>query len=143
MKYFDRIDEYTHKSPSVWMNILRVSLGLFLIWKGIQFGENQRDLQIIIAGSPFDFLSLLIVQYTLIVHFAAGTMILFGIQTRVAVFFQLPLVVGALLFSHYGSLIAYSDIVLTAITGLALITFLFYGSGGFSADRYLKLHPNG
>jgi putative oxidoreductase len=143
MKILDHVDRLTAKHPSVLMNLLRMALGIILIWKGIVFGNNQHDIQIIIAGSPFDFLSLLIVQYIIIVHFAAGTMILTGILTRVAVLFQLPIVIGAMFYAHPESIFSFSSGDFTYIVFLLLITFLIYGSGNISGDGYLKLHPNG
>jgi uncharacterized membrane protein YphA (DoxX/SURF4 family) len=85
-----------------------------------------------------------IAQYIVIAHLAGGLLILLGLVTRTAILFQIPILIGAVIYTpSAGPLPFYSSETLAVFVLLLLLAFLFYGSGRFSADEYLKGHPNG
>jgi putative oxidoreductase len=144
MKLFDKIDQWSGKHHPLGLDFLRVVLGFILLWKGIVFGQNQKDIQAFVDNGPFDFISLILVQYILMAHIAGGVLIILGLVTRTAVLFQLPILAGAVIFTPASpSMAFYSSEFLAVVTLLLLIGFLFYGSGAFSADEYLRRHPQG
>jgi putative oxidoreductase len=144
MKTLDIIDNWSEKHPFLPIDLLRIGLGGVLLWKGIVFGQNQKDIQVIIDNGPFDFLSLLLVQYVVIAQIAGGVLIMIGLITRGAALFQIPILCWAVIYSFVSSSPSfYSNGVLAFVVLLLLIGFLLYGSGKFSADEYLKRHPNG
>jgi putative oxidoreductase len=144
MKLFDSIDQWSGKHRPFALDFLRVVLGFILLWKGIVFGQNQKDIQTMVDDGPFDFIGLVLVQYIVMAHIAGGVLIIIGLVTRTAVLFQLPILAGAVIFTPNSSALAfYSNEFLAVGTLLLLICFLFYGSGVVSADEYLKRHPQG
>jgi putative oxidoreductase len=143
MKTFEKLKQWSDRNNFFLFDLLRICLGGILILKGISFGQNQNDIEIIVDNGPFNFISLLIVQYIVITHIAGGFLILIGLITRTSVLFLLPVVAGAVVLSPLvPSLAFYQNETLALLILFLLISFLIYGSGAFSADRYLKHHPN-
>ncbi len=139
MDTFQKIDLWTDKHHSILMDGLRILLGLVLIVKGIQFGLNPHDIKILVNQTPLNFLSFMIVHYIIMVHLAGGLMILLGIATRIAVIFQLPILIGAILFVHRSEMFSfYSENGLAIGVLVLLVVFLFYGSGKLSYDEFMK-----
>jgi putative oxidoreductase len=144
MKTLYKIYHWSDEHHFILLDFLRICLGTILLIKGIQFGQNQNDIEVIADNGPFNFMSLILVQYIVMAHIAGGFLILIGLITRTAILFQLPILIGAVIFTPAGSGMAFYQTELLAILVLALlITILVYGSGSFSADRYLRRHPNG
>jgi putative oxidoreductase len=143
MKTRDKIDLWAYQHRSIYLDFLRVILGAMLIWKGIEFGRNPKDIQIVSDNGPFDFLSLIMIQYIIMAHFAGGILIMLGLITRLAIVFQVPVLLGAILFipiSHSGPF--YMNELTAAFIFLSLVLLLIYGSGRYSLDEFMKNHPN-
>ena len=139
MDTFQKIDLWTDKHHSILMDGLRILLGLILIVKGVQIGLNPHDIKILVNHTPLNFLSFMIVHYIIMVHLAGGLMILLGIATRIAVIFQLPILIGAILFVHRSEMFSfYSENGLAIGVLVLLVVFLFYGSGKLSYDEFMK-----
>lgn len=134
------------KSRNKWANahtyylldILRVVLGVFLIFKGISFITNSRTFEDLIA--PFsNFLGgMLTFHYIASAHIMGGIMIIFGLITRWAIIAQLPILLGAVITNFIGEMDS-TNLILATITLVASLFFLFYGSGKHSADYYFKM----
>jgi putative oxidoreductase len=119
---------------------LRVVLGLLLIYKGLYFIMNSDELKSALFQSRFQFGSIFIAHYIVLVHISGGLLIASGILTRVAVLFQLPILLGAVIFmnSNWGVFPVYSEFILSVIVLLMLVFYLFYGNGIYSGERFLK-----
>jgi putative oxidoreductase len=143
MNTIEKIDQWTEKHRYLWMDIFRIALGCILMVKGIEFGSHPNDVKLAISQTPFDFLSFVLVHYIIMVHIFGGLMIALGLVTRLAVAFQLPILLGAVIFMPDTSMFSfYSTIALAWVVLLSLLVFLVYGSGNFSVDRYLQRHPD-
>ncbi len=120
-----------------WIESLRIFLGFLLVYKGWYFVQNL-DLiyEHIEATTTLD--TFVTVHYVVFAHLLGGVMIIVGILTRLAIIFQIPIViVGAWYFSGEGSTffgptteLEYSLLIL-----MLLIVFLFYGAGKWSVDH--------
>lgn len=133
------LNKWANHHLVVPMLVLRIALGGFLIWKGVQF-ESQTEL---LTGllKPFGITGggLLIVHYVAMAHFAGGLMVLFGLVTRLALAFQLPILVGAVVVNLINGVSG--PLLMEAIVALSItIIFLFYGSGRVSMDHELHMH---
>ena len=119
---------------------LRIILGLLLIYKGIYFAYHTGEIQSILATSNFEFGTVAMAHYIVMIHFAGGIMIATGFLTRVAILFQLPILIGAVLFinAERGVFSIYSEYLLSVVVLLTLFFFLYYGSGMYSLETYLK-----
>jgi putative oxidoreductase len=119
---------------------LRIVLGLLLIYKGIYFAYNTGEIQSMLATSNFGFGTVAMAHYIVMIHFAGGVMIATGFLTRVAILFQLPILIGAILFvnAERGVFSVYSEFLLSVVVLLMLLFFLYYGSGMYALETYLK-----
>ena len=73
-----------------------------------------------------------------------GILIATGLITRWAVIFQIPILLGAVFFVNLpnGFTPINSEPGFSIAVLVLLIFFLFYGSGDFSLDNYLKKHSS-
>jgi putative oxidoreductase len=124
-------------SNPVWMDGLRISLGLFLFIKGILFLEHSSDVFLIFSQSQ-DLISMKKASIlTSVVHIAGGLMITFGMLTRLALLCQIPVVLGALLVVNPQRSLQLDSVELwmpVAVLGL-LLFFMIVGPGRYSVDN--------
>ena len=134
------------KSRNKWANahtyyaldVLRMILGGFLIYKGATFITHSRNFEDLIApvsnflGGMFTF------HYIASAHIMGGIMIIAGLLTRWAIIAQLPILVGAVLI-NFTSEMNLSNLIIASIALVICLFFLFYGSGKHSFDYYFKM----
>lgn len=143
MNTFEKIDRWTGRHHYLWMDIFRIMLGAILIIKGIEFGNNPKDIQLFVSNTPFDYISFMLVHYIIMVHLAGGVLICLGLLTRLAVALQIPILIGAVYYMPDSAMFSfYSTQALAWTVLVSLLVFEVYGSGNFSADHYLKEHPD-
>jgi len=141
MNVVHRIENWGDTHHPKFIDIVRIVLGAFLLWKGISFMENTEYLkqlitdQTVIDVSPAILMSL--VYYVMFAHMVGGILIGVGILTRFGCILQIPIVLGAIFLSGiFQDAINY--MVWPSVAALAaLVIFLILGSGPWSLDRYL------
>jgi putative oxidoreductase len=76
-------------------------------------------------------------------HIFGGILIAIGCLTRIAILFQLPVLLVAVFFANLRQGFAgiNSEFWLSAFTLFLLILFLIMGSGKLSFDNYLRNNP--
>lgn len=142
MNLFERIDNWTERHHSIWMDVLRIGLGAVLILKGLEFGRDPKEIDYIITNSPFDPISFILIHYIVMAHLTGGLLIMCGLFTRFAILIQLPIVVGAVFLVRSSAVFSFFASQGQAMAVLVLmIVFLFYGAGSFSMDEHIKQHP--
>lgn len=123
-----------------WLIILRVLLGLALFFRGIQFIRDNSILVRAIESTStlkeLDWLQMIIPW----VHLLGGLFILIGIFTRWAIVFQIPVVVGAIVFvnAKKGLFAGSSELVFSIVVLVLLIVFLVEGDGFLSWKKMLR-----
>ena len=120
------------------IDILRICLGGFLFYKGIDFMGNSEMLMELIKPIHSLVGGMVTVHYVAPAHFIGGLLIAFGLLTRWAVIAQLPILIGAVVINFVGEMNV-TNLVIATIVLLACIFFFFYGSGRRSVDKYLKM----
>jgi uncharacterized membrane protein YphA (DoxX/SURF4 family) len=141
MNVVHRIESWGDTHHPKFIDIIRIALGAFLLWKGIAFMGNTEYLkqlitdQTVIDISPGLLMSL--VYYVTFAHMVGGILIGVGILTRFGCIIQIPIVLGAIFLSGiFQDAINY--MVWPSVVALAaLVLFLILGSGPLSLDRYL------
>ena len=78
------------------------------------------------------------IHYVTPAHLIGGLLIVFGLLTRWAIIAQLPLIFGAVIINFAGEMNT-TNLILSLVTLVLCIFFLFYGSGKRSVDYYLKM----
>jgi len=123
------------------LDIIRMLLGVFLVAKGYAFLKHfpfLRDLIIenkIISPSP-EIVTFLL-YYVSYIHMVGGLLIFFGLTTRLAALFQLPIVFGAVFFVNILSPFMNSELWLSILVLALLVLFVVIGSGPLSLDGIL------
>ena len=98
---FDKIDQWVEQKKIYPIDIIRILFGIFIIWKGYQFGEKPETLPMVMGR--FTFFEIFLVVYIVIAQFAAGILIMVGLITRTAVICLLPILIGAVIYSPRAS----------------------------------------
>lgn len=140
--YGKRIDTWSERHHPKWIDLLRILLGLLLVWKGIYFISNKAAIEIV-QTFGFGFYTMTFAHAIIGIHIVGGIMIIFGLLTRIAVFIQLPIMLSNLIFVIIpgGFMHLQSEIELSILVTFLLLFFLVEGSGPLSVDSYLKKHP--
>jgi putative oxidoreductase len=118
----------------IFVLLLRVILGGALFIKGVDFIRNKAVLRQVVSET--DLLEKFSVLEAAIpwIHLLGGLLILIGLYTRIVIFIQIPLVVGAIivLFNTKNASF-YSTEMIFAVTILTmLIIYLKFGDGFYS-----------
>lgn len=135
MNTIQKIDTWTHTHHPVWIDFIRVGLGIFLLLKGIFFIQNTDALLGLIKGHNDAFIALGIVHYVAFAHLVGGILIALGLFTRMAILFQIPVLVGAVFFVNISQGVYNSELWQSLLILILLLVFLLFGSGKFSVDH--------
>jgi uncharacterized membrane protein YphA (DoxX/SURF4 family) len=130
------------KQP-VWLTLIRVILGFILFWKGIQFIQDTSRLESILQNSGFHLLDKNTRVLTFIIPYVnllGGLFIASGLFTRWTAVIQIPILIGAIVFSNMQGGMSFNnnELILSIITFILLIVFVVKGSGNISADEFFK-----
>jgi uncharacterized membrane protein YphA (DoxX/SURF4 family) len=143
MGTLQQIQDWSATHHPKWLVVLRVALGLCLFIKGISFLNNTVILDQLLAGSivstSINWLPLAISW----AHLLGGFLIIIGLYTRWAVFLQIPILIGAVIFIsvHKGIVSSGDELIFALIILILLFFFLIEGSGPISLDNYFKKNP--
>jgi putative oxidoreductase len=136
MNLLQRLEHWGDRHHPAWMDIVRIALGIFLVYKGIDFLTNMSDLISLMEGQTSfgDFTYVLAGHYTVFAHILGGILLIFGVLTRFACIIQIPVLLGAVFFisTNKEMLQPYSQLVVTIVVLLLLIYFLIAGNGPWS-----------
>lgn len=137
------ITEKTTIQP-IWMTVLRIILGLILIWKGITFIRDTTLLQSLISRTGVEVFSNNAGALSFIVAYLSllcGLFIGSGLFTRTSSIVQIPILIVAVIFVNIssGGTSAF-ELILSIITLGLLILFAIKGSGTLSADEYFRTY---
>jgi uncharacterized membrane protein YphA (DoxX/SURF4 family) len=144
MSTLSHVDNWTDSHRLLWIDFIRILLGVFLIAKGVVFVNNRGPVEWFFVQHHIEFLIIGAAVYVISVHLGGGIFIATGLVTRWAIGFQIPILIGALFLvnlpQRFGAINTETGISIIVL--LLLVFFFFYGSGDFSLDYYLKKHPD-
>ena len=129
-------------SQPTWLTILRVVLGVILVWKGINFIRDTAELKTMIEQTNIGVFSQSSEALASVVSYLSllcGFFITVGLFTRIASIIQIPILIVALVFINSRNIEDNtSGLVLTIIVLVLLVLFAVKGSGTLSADEYFR-----
>ena len=138
-----KIYSWDDKYPFLFV-ILRVALGLILTIRGLYYLTTIQPLFYLIKGSRLSRLNMNmpLALFVCWVHILGGTFIILGFLTRISVWAQIPIILGAIFFINLNNGIPHSfpELLLSVFVLMLLILFAFAGGGKFSMDQYAKKH---
>ena len=120
------------------MDALRITLGIFLIFKGISFITNSRSFEDLIAPVSNFMGGMLTFHYIAAAHIMGGIMLVFGLLTRWCIIAQLPILLGAVAINFFG-VMNYQNLLLSLLTIGFAVFFLFFGSEKNSVNYCFKM----
>ncbi len=140
MNYLHRLEQWGEAHHYKGMDILRIALGLFLCYRGIEFAKDPNSIMNLMSGNvPFSsFMLILVSHYILFAHILAGFMLALGMLTRFACLLQIPILLGAIIFINAPNTTGqYFELFVSVVVLLLLIYYSIAGSGRWSFDWYI------
>ncbi len=142
MNYVQRLEQWGDTHHPKWIDLLRIILGIFLVFKGIEFANSMSSvLNVMSTQTPFDgFLLILLYHYLVFAHLLGGVLLALGILTRFACLIQIPVLIGAINFVNLSPEVVrpFSELFLSILVLLLLGYFLIIGSGPWSLDTVIE-----
>lgn len=136
MNYVERVEHWGEAHHPGWLDFVRMGLGLFLLFKGVEFANNMNLLMNLMSGLPFgNFMMIMLAHYVLFAHMLGGILMVTGLLTRFACIIQLPILITALFSNVFHQ---FSELSLALLVLLLLVYFLIIGSGRWSLDWYVN-----
>ncbi len=152
MNLLEKFEYWGDRHHPKWLDIIRIALGIFLCYKGIDFLRHTSALISLMKNtSPFsEFMIIMLGHYITFAHVLGGFFLTIGMFTRAACIIQIPILVGAIVFVNISAAMdtfaPYSELFLSIIVLLLLIYFLIIGNGPLSVkippEEHLKEHEN-
>ena len=143
MNLFSNLDTWSDEHHPRLLDYIRVLLGFVILFKGIYFISHTDELQSILSKSKFPWVSFIIAHYVALAHLAGGLLIAVGMFTRPAVAFQIPVLLGAVIFinSTKGFFSESSELAFSLMVLVLLVFYFFYGAGYLSVDHTWRKKP--
>lgn len=139
MNLSEKLDRWAYTHHPRWIDFLRIALGIILFLKGFLFIQDTASLIELLKNSRFEWFSFILAHYVAFAHLVGGVMITIGLMTRVAIAFQIPILLGAVFFiqDKSGFLSVNPELPFAFLVLSLLVFFFIYGSGPASADQAL------
>ncbi len=138
MALIKKLNKWANSHTSLPLDAIRILLGAFLIYKGINFTAHSDYLYEILNPLDEYIGTVMIVHYVTMAHLAGGILIVIGLITRMAILVQIPALLGAIFINFIGEMSSTNLIMALVVFALCLF-FLVYGSGKHSVDYALKM----
>lgn len=142
MNLAQRLEVWGDRHHPKWLDIVRIVLGIFLCYKGIEFLQNMSMLMNMMTNSlSFSaFVLILFSHYIVFSHLLGGILLALGLLTRFACLIQIPILLGAIIFvnSSGGVLNPFSELLLSILILVLLILFLIIGNGPWSFEWFVQ-----
>ena len=141
MNLVQRLELWGDNHHPKWLDLLRIALGIFLCFKGIEFLNNMGSMMSLMDSRlSFGSLTLVIIgHYIVFAHIIGGFLLALGLLTRFACLIQIPILLGAVIFINFSSdmMRPFSELALSIVILLMLIYFMIIGNGPWSFDYFL------
>lgn len=140
MKRLTALLVWAEARRDIWLDCVRIYLGLGLLARGVMIVFNVRSEFIInlLSRSGSDWLvSGALIHYVAIGHFVGGFLLCIGFLTRIAALVQIPILAGAvfIVHRHDGLFALGQSLEFSALVLFLLIVVLIAGGGPLSLDR--------
>jgi uncharacterized membrane protein YphA (DoxX/SURF4 family) len=138
MNLVQRVEHWGDTHHPQWLDIVRIALGLFLCYKGVDFLMNMSSMLDLLTNSMSfgSFTSMLMSNYIAFAHILGGILLILGVLTRFACLIQIPILVGAIFFVNSSLYRPFSALALPIIVLLLVIWFLVVGDGKWSLLKF-------
>ena len=146
MEMLRRFINWAEAHPKVWLDCVRIYLGLGLFIRGLFIITNTRAEFVAELLKRMDYpwlVTVALLHYISLAHLIGGLMLTAGLLTRIAAWVQIPILAGAL-FIHRGEglMSGGQSLEFSALVFFLLVIFALSGAGPMSVDHGMpKLKP--
>ncbi len=139
-----RVEEWGDHHHPIWLDFLRILVGLILILRGFLFALHSGVITDLVLEDPLQYLTFMGAQYIILFHIAGGILITLGILTRFSALMNLPILISEIFFINLPrDLMPFnSELVLSIALLIVLIVYLIFGDGKFSTDHFVSVHKD-
>jgi putative oxidoreductase len=139
MRTVVRMNKWANAHTSIVLDLFRIALGVLLFWKGLEFaGQTDALVKLIQPEDPIPA-TMIFAHYIAMAHLTGGVLVAFGMITRLALLFQLPILIGAVIINITADLGTW-NLVLAVLGLVGGLFFFVIGSGKHSVDYNLKMN---
>ncbi len=140
MNVIERIEHWGDTHHPRWLDILRIALGIVIFLKGVTFLADTESLRRLIEETQIQIYTWGVVHYIAFAHLVGGILIAIGLLTRVAIGFQLPVLIGAVFFVNITRGLSFlnSELWISVVVLVLLLVFFIVGSGPYSLDHQMR-----
>lgn len=142
--------DWAETHPKVWLDCVRIYLGIGLFIRGVLIITNSRaDFfnEILSRVGDTWIVNVALLHYVAIAHLVGGAMLAFGMLTRIAAAVQVPILAGAVILIHRGEglMSGGQSLEFSALVLFLLCVVTVAGAGPLSVDgdKALVRHPEG
>ena len=141
MNLVQRVEHWGDTHHPQWLDIVRIALGAFLCFKGVEYLYNMGTMLNLITNKMGfgSFSSMMMSNYISFAHLLGGILLILGVLTRFACLIQIPILLGAIFFVNLSPDNLYrpfSELLLSVVVLLLLILFLVVGNGKWSLLKF-------
>ena len=138
--------DWAEAHPKVWLDGVRIYLGLGLFIRGVFIISNTRAefIQTLLQRMEYPWIITVgLLHYIALAHLIGGLMLTVGLLTRIAAWVQIPILAGALLIHRgEGLMSGGQSLEFSALVLFLLVTFAISGAGPVSVDNGMpKIRP--
>lgn len=146
MDKLQRWIDWAEAHPKVWLDGVRIYLGLGLFIRGVFIISNTRAefVQVLLQRLEYPWIVTVgLLHYIALAHLIGGLMLTVGLLTRIAAWVQIPILAGAILLHRgEGLMSGGQSLEFSALVLFLLVTFAIAGAGPVSVDHGMpKLRP--
>ncbi len=143
MNLIQRLEQYGDTHHPKWLSVVRIIVGLVLLFKGFYFLSNREALVSLFQHSELGVWGQLVAPFIGPTHIVGGVLITLGLITRISSAFNIPILIGAVIFVNLPQgFDSGGELALSVLILLLLMFFFVYGSGHYSVDKYLTTHKD-
>ena len=136
------INRWAEAHTDVFLDLVRIYLGLGLFMKGVFFMSHGDYLLKLLQDSGDWFIApATIAHYVIPAHIFGGFLLAIGLLTRVAALAQVPVLVGAMFWVYLPKVMAVEprqNLEFSALVLFLMLMILVFGAGRWSLDHYLS-----
>jgi len=141
MNLVQRVEHWGDTHHPLWLDIVRILLGAFLCYKGVDFLMNMGTMLALINNrmSFGSFTEMLMGNYVSFAQILGGILLILGVLTRFACLLNIPVLLGAVFFVNTSLYRPFSESLVAVLVLLLLGLFLVVGNGPV---QLLKFRPD-
>lgn len=127
------------KAP-IWVDFVRIAVGLFIIYKGVIFTNNFEGFTSNIQSVGWIYIASHLSIGIIFIHLVCGIILVLGAYTRWMSLLNLPILIGAVVFNikRISMVDDYIELEMAIIISLLLMVIIYFGSGKLSLENRRK-----